>query len=78
MEKKRFKVCIKDDSNKYINGRISGMVAALSDENDRVFANTKLDDNSTVLEVRLETSEENWAKMQKVIERNYPGLCDFV
>lgn len=78
MDKGCFRVYINDMSNSYINGRISGMIAAFSDDDDRVFANKVSRKRPDVLIMRVETREENWIKMKELIEKQYPGLCDFV
>lgn len=77
MSKNIHQVRINGCSNPYIRGRISGIIAALSDD-DRIYANYVEDEHPDVLVMRTRTTDKNWSKIKELIEDHYSGLCDFV
>lgn len=76
---KVYSILIKDGTNKYIVGRISGMAEALgvNKANMNGFANQQPKDHPEQLIVHQYMTKHQYIKLQKLIEKNYPGLCAF-
>lgn len=85
MEKAIYTIERKGESTDYIQGRISGMITAICPESqiyahrctysvsDGFFKTKKLES----IEMRVDATEEEYAKLKQLIERFYPTLCTF-
>lgn len=76
---KVYSILIKDGSNPYIVGRISGMAEALGAKHaDRKgYANQQAKENPNQIIIHHYMTKHQYMKLQKLIEKNYPGLCAF-
>lgn len=71
--KKGVKPCF--DDNDYVLGRISGMMDAICNpENEPAFATYHIPEGTGLT---VECTQEQYDKFTKMVEKNYPGLCEF-
>ena len=85
MESKIYKINVDGRANEYILGRISGIMDVFN-ENDISYAHTVeymcgryiwSKRKVCYTTMRVKTTKENYAKIVKLIEERYPGLCEF-
>ena len=81
MDERLFYTLIKYDhelgDNKYVRGRISGIQLALCEKNSEdelIFSNMRVDKG---IVLRVITTQDNYDKFTKLIEKLYPRLCTF-
>lgn len=78
MERKVYEVLVKNNSNKYILGRVSGIIRGLmmrKDADNYPQVIVQLHPEQTI--VKVETTRWNYLRMKKRIEKCYPSLCVF-
>lgn len=78
MERRIFNTLVKKEhakfgDNKYVNGRISG-IGYMINESDMNFANTH--GNEGFIYINKFTTDE-YEKFKEIVEKLYPGLCEF-
>ena len=79
MCKKIYKVLVRDATNEYILGRISGVLLALTNTKDcRYYAMTGDSDNPKYRMIRVETTRWRFNVARKIIEQHYPEYCLFM
>lgn len=81
MGEKVYKILVKDCTNEYILGRISGMIRALGDPNSKneyEFALKGFPYSPNFRVLRVKTTYWRYRKIRKALEKHYPGMCVFI
>lgn len=59
----------------YVQGRIHGFMTLICEEDQGIPSGIGVSESGTIFVT--ETTEEKYAKFKKVVEKHYPGLCEF-
>lgn len=85
MEKKHYKIKIEGNVNDYVQGRISGIIAALAND-DLGYPHKLTCDVSRwpwrkgkieSIEMSMDATVDEYCKIKATIEKYYPGLCTY-
>lgn len=78
-KKMLYEIIVKDASNQYIVGRISGILETIcGDRKDLTrYTNVSVDDMNFEI-IRIEATERKFRKARKIIEQLYPNKCAFL
>lgn len=59
----------------YVHGRIHGFMTLICEEDQGVPSGVGVFGSGTIFVTK--TTEEKYAKFKEVVEKHYPGLCEF-
>lgn len=59
----------------YVQGRIHGFMTLICEEDETIPSGIGVNEVGTIF-VTV-TDEEKYAKFKEIVERHYPGLCEF-
>lgn len=77
-KEKVYKILVKDCSNEYILGRISGILRGANGDENWEFAQQGFPYSPKLRILRVKTTYWKYRKMKNRIETDYPGMCVFM